>query len=84
MSLCPGPVATSFQARAGLRSAEQLSRLRVPSAAAVAAEGYAGFKAGARQVIPGLANKLVAYAGRGAPRRVVLPIASHVTSRAKA
>lgn len=73
MSLCPGPVETGFQARAGMKGLAEM-RAGGKSAEFVAAEGWAGFKAGARVVIPGAANKFAAYATRGAPRRLILPL----------
>ena len=84
MSLCPGPVETGFQLRAGLKDAQRLSAVKLPSAASVAARGWAGFIAGERQVIPGIANKIVAYTARGAPRRALLPIAGRAMARSKA
>jgi short-subunit dehydrogenase len=73
MSLCPGPVETGFQQRAGMKGVREVNYGNTKSADQVAAEGWAGFKAGARVVIPGAANKLAAYGTRGAPRRLILP-----------
>ncbi len=84
MSLCPGPVETGFHVRAGMKDAQRLSPIRLPSPGSVAAQGWAGFLAGERQVIPGLANKIMAYAARGAPRRALLPMASRAMARTKA
>jgi uncharacterized protein len=70
--LCPGPVATEFQARAGLAGAKPRWPLAV-SARQVAAAGYRGLMAGQRVVVPGWANKLVAsLAPRLVPRSVLL------------
>lgn len=74
MSLCPGPVATGFQARAGMKDMGALRMAGLKTAAEVARQGWRGFKAGQRIVIPGAANKLAAYATRGAPRRLILPV----------
>ena len=70
-ALCPGPVLTEFQTRAGIsvrkpgwplgRTAEQ-----------VAQAGYDGFMAGKRLVIPGVGNKIVSFLPRLAPRGLVL------------
>ena len=55
----PGPVATEFQARAGIAEAEPPWPLAV-SAERVAEAGYRGLMRGQRVVVPGLANKLLA------------------------
>ena len=51
---------------------------------AVAEAGWTGFKEGERLVIPGTMNKLAAYALRGAPRRVILPVIRRAMGTAKA
>jgi short-subunit dehydrogenase len=84
MSLCPGPVETNFQARAGMKRARALSRINPMSAGEVARAGWAGFKAKERMVVPGLLNKLTAYGARGAPRRLLLPIVRRAIASAKA
>ena len=84
MSLCPGPVETNFQARAGMKRARALSRISTMSAVDVARAGWAGFNARERMVVPGFINKLTAYAARGAPRRLILPIVRRAVASAKA
>jgi uncharacterized protein len=70
--LCPGPVATEFQARAGLAEDAPPWPLAV-SAERVAEAGYRGLIRGQRVVIPGLANKLLAaLAPRFVPRDILL------------
>lgn len=68
--VCPGPVPTEFQARAGLDP--HLPPLLTRSAERVAREAYDGFMRGRRIVIPGLANKLAAAAPRFLPRALML------------
>ena len=70
--LCPGPVATEFQARAGIAKGKPLWPLAV-SAERVAEAGYQGLMRGQRVVVPGLANKLLAaLAPRFVPRNILL------------
>ncbi len=83
-TLSPGPVETGFQRRAGMKQARALSPMIPKTAMAVAEAGWAGFKAGERLVIPGTMNKLAAYALRGAPRRVILPVIRRAMGTAKA
>jgi short-subunit dehydrogenase len=70
-ALCPGPTATAFQKRAGLEGT-QLFRDGVMDAAIVARLGYEGMMRGARVVIPGWRNRLLAQLVRLAPRRMVI------------
>jgi len=70
--LCPGPVASEFQARAGLSEAEPPWPIAVP-AARVAAAGYRGLMRGRRTVVPGWASKLLfMLAPRIVPRPLLL------------
>ena len=70
--LCPGPVATEFQARAGIAEGKPPWPLAV-SAERVAEAGYRGLMRGQRVVVPGLANKLLAaLVPRFVPRSILL------------
>lgn len=72
--LCPGPVATEFQARAGIPGADVAWPLAVP-AARVAEAGYRGLMRGQRVVVPGFANRIVtSLAPRLVPRRLLLKL----------
>jgi short-subunit dehydrogenase len=83
-ALCPGPVATAFQARAGLAAAKPPPLLN-QSAEKVARDGYAGLMAGRRLVVPGIGNKLVAAVPRLMPRGTMLKlIHSHQNRRRRA
>jgi short-subunit dehydrogenase len=75
-ALCPGPVPTEFQERAGmgLGSADMLS---LP-AARVAREAYDSLKAGRRTVLPGLGNRIVPFMLRFFPRGMVLSMVSRM------
>ncbi len=74
-ALCPGPVATEFQARAGLRrgGAAQKGLLSLP-ARRVAEVGYDGFMCGKRVVIAGLGNRIAMFFTRLMPHALLLPI----------
>jgi short-subunit dehydrogenase len=69
--LCPGPVPTEFQARAGV-SSTTFPRLLARSAERVADEGYRGLKANRAVVVPGGPNKVVTVLARFVPRRLLL------------
>jgi uncharacterized protein len=73
-ALCPGPVATEFQARAGIPESYFPSIL-ARSPERVAREGYEGLMRGKRLVVPGSGNKLVAFLPRLLPRALVLKLA---------
>jgi short-subunit dehydrogenase len=70
-ALCPGPVPTEFQARAGMRG-DAYPALLTESAESVAAEGYRGLKNDRSVVVPGFANKVVTVLVRLLPRGLVL------------
>jgi len=69
--LCPGPVPTEFQARAGFRPGFDSAILDV-SAADVARQGYRGLMANKRAVLPGLGIKAVPLMLRLFPRSFIL------------
>jgi short-subunit dehydrogenase len=70
-TLCPGPVETEFQARAGMTE-RQFPRMLFRSAERVAQEGYDGLMRGRRVVVPGTDNKVAALLPRLVPRRLLL------------
>ncbi len=70
-ALCPGPVPTEFQERAGV-SGKARSWLLGKSAEQVAKAGYDGFMAGRRLVVPGFGNKLATVLPRLLPRSLML------------
>jgi uncharacterized protein len=73
-ALCPGPVPTEFQARAGVKGMK-FSRTLTRSPGRVAEEGYRGLQAGKRVVVPGFANKLVTVLAGLMPRDWILEMA---------
>jgi uncharacterized protein len=70
-TLCPGPVPTEFQARAGMDGSRIPAFLSV-SAEAVAKEAYEGLKHGRRIVVPGWASKAIPVITRILPRSALL------------
>jgi short-subunit dehydrogenase len=78
-ALCPGPVPTEFQARAGIGS-DVFPSILHRSAEAVAREGYRGLKAGRRVVVPGLVNKMVPVLARITVRPILLAV-THAIQR---
>ncbi|WP_330082778.1 SDR family oxidoreductase [Methylocystis iwaonis] len=74
--LCPGPVLTGFQARAGMSYDGLMSAMKpalVP-AEEVARQGYEGLMAGRRVVVPGTMNKFMVWSARLSPRAILLPL----------
>ena len=70
-ALCPGPVPSEFQARAGFRPGFDSAVLNV-SPADVALAGYRGLMANKRVVLPGLGVKVVPFLLRFFPRGFIL------------
>ncbi|MBR0715363.1 SDR family oxidoreductase [Bradyrhizobium liaoningense] len=69
--LCPGPVPSEFQARAGFAPGFDSAVLNV-SAADVARDAYRGLMANKRAVLPGLGIKIVPFLLRFFPRGFIL------------
>ena len=72
-ALCPGPVATEFQARSGQQ--RRNPRILMVPARRVARIGYRAFMRGERVVVAGLGNRMVAALLRLVPHGVLLPAA---------
>jgi uncharacterized protein len=70
-ALCPGPVPSEFQARAGFKPGFDSAILNV-SASEVAQAGYRGLMANKRAVLPGLGIKIVPFLLRLFPRGFIL------------
>jgi uncharacterized protein len=81
--VCPGPVPTEFQARAGIGD-RKLPQLLVQSADQVAEQGYRALMRGQRVVVPGWSNRVVRFALGLAPRRLVLSATYAATQRRNA
>ncbi len=70
-ALCPGPVPSEFQERAGFEPGFDSAILSV-SPANVAKAGYQGLMADRRVVLPGLGNKMLPFLLRLFPRGFIL------------
>jgi len=70
-ALCPGPVRSEFQARAGVVDEEYPTLLTI-SAEDMAAAGYRGFMRGERLILPSLPLKIITILVRLTPRAWVL------------
>jgi uncharacterized protein len=79
-ALCPGPVPTGFQERAGILPGFD-SRLLNRSASSVAMAGYRGLMAGKRVVLPGPAMRVIPLLLRFAPRWMVLGAAGGIQNK---
>jgi uncharacterized protein len=77
--LCPGPVETGFQARAGFGFTGAMSSMKpalVP-ASEVARQGYEGLMAGQGVVVPGVMNKIMLVFVRLTPRALLMPMLAY-------
>lgn len=70
--LCPGPVVTGFQARAGT-SIAKAQESSVLSAEETARVGLDGYERGRVVVVPGRVNKMLAVVAAAMPNRVIVP-----------
>jgi short-subunit dehydrogenase len=71
--LCPGPVPTGFQVRAGANIASS-QRASVLSAAEVAERGLAGYRERRTVIVPGAINRAGAMLATVVPNAIVLPV----------
>ena len=79
-AVCPGPVPTEFQKRAGFKPGFDSAVLKV-TADDVAADGYRGLMAGKRVVLPGLGVRIIPFLLRFVPRGIVLRAAGAIQRR---
>jgi short-subunit dehydrogenase len=75
--LAPGATDTGFAAQAGM-TGTRLFRRGVMDAARVARAGHAGLRRGKTLVIPGTANRALAFAVRLSPRAAVTKISGYL------
>lgn len=74
-ALCPGPVRTGFQERAGNQGSNLNTAPNVMAVEPVALAGYRGMMRGTVLVVPGLANKFLLFVIRISPRWAVRLVA---------
>ena len=79
-ALCPGPVPTEFQDRAGFEAGLDSVILNV-SAPAVARAGYRGLMSNKRLVMPGVGVRMIPFLLRFAPRSLVLASVARVQQK---
>lgn len=79
-ALCPGPVPTEFQSRAGFVPGSD-SKLLTVSAVDVARAGYDGLMADRQVVLPGFAVRIIPFLLRFVPRSWVLAAVAKVQQR---
>ena len=79
-TLCPGPTATGFQARAGMAESA-LVRSGLDSAEAVVDAGYAAMKRGTPYLVTGTTSRLFAMGSRFLPRTMAARIAANAQRR---
>jgi hypothetical protein len=74
-ALCPGPVATGFQSRAGIRASAggETSLVAIP-ARRVAEIGYDALMRGKRVAVAGFGNRIVVFFMRYLPHTLLLPM----------
>lgn len=77
-ALCPGPVRTEFQKRAGTEKTALFTGPLVAPVRDVAEAGFRGLMRGDPLVIPGFGNKALVQALRVSPRRLVTAISRRI------
>jgi len=81
--LCPGPVQTGFQQRAGTAKTSLGRGPLLVDVQTVAREGYQGMKQGRRLVIPGWKNRFAVESLRLSPRSTVTKMVSRMHEKKK-
>lgn len=79
-ALCPGPTASGFQERAAMQDSK-LVQSGLMTSAGVAQQGYDGLMQGRPLIIPGLSNKIGAWATRFVPRQTTVRLVRRMQER---
>lgn len=82
--LCPGPTRTEFGAAAAMDGSRLFDSPNVMDAAPVADAGYRATMRGRRVVIPGLWNRLGAFATRFVPRSLLMRVVERIQAKRSA
>ena len=72
-ALCPGPVLTGFQGRAGMENSWLTKIMRPMPVEAVAEAGWEGFKRSERIIIPGTLNRIAVPLTKIVPDSLLVP-----------
>jgi uncharacterized protein len=80
-AFCPGPVATGFQARAGMEVDDYTLVLKLLEAEDIVEPAWRSFEAGQRIITTGPLAAAAAWVGRVAPRRPVLAATRRILLR---
>ena len=80
-ALCPGPVPTEFQKRAGTEKGLLITGPLALPAREVAEAGYRGLRRGRPIVVPGLGNRVLMQALRISPRRLVTAVSRRLQEK---
>ena len=80
-TLCPGPVPTGFQDRAGIRETKMVKGPMTLPAGEVARIGYEGLMKGKRLIIAGNINRVMVQSLRLAPRSLVTKISGALAKK---
>ena len=81
--LCPGPVKTNFQSRAGIAKTPMATSPLLVDVREVARIGYEGMKQGKRVVIPGWKNRVGVEMLRVSPRKMVTKVVRKIQEMKK-
>ncbi len=80
-TLCPGPTASEFQGRADMEGSPLFERLTLPTSAEVARYGVEAALRGKGIAVHGRMNRILAFAGRFAPRSLLPAIVRRIQEK---
>ncbi len=80
-ALCPGPVKSGFQDAAAMKGSLLLKLSPMMTPKKVARIGYRAFAKGRREIVPGLANKMMAASGRFSPKNMTMALVKRLQTQ---